>query len=159
MEGENTFKLNTDAAMAANSSCGIGAIISDSDGNSMAPVCWKIQCLGEATVAEAMGIRKRMSFALEMLLLKLIVESDCLSLISSLQKHSWASSYVGRILSEYKLLEAQFYSISYANVCREGNKVTHLLAKLVLENHDQYWIEEDPPIVANCISMDLIPVV
>lgn len=129
--------------------CGIGVIIRDWEGNSMASATWKIQCLEDPSVTEAIVIKLGMKFALEMLHLQLIIESNALSLVSTLQDETQPSSYVGLILDDRKLLEAQFLCVSYAHVCREGNKVAHTLVKYALDHCDQYWIEEVPPIVTN----------
>lgn len=66
---ENCYKLNTDVTMNGEGECGNGAIIKDWDGNTMGAATWKLRCMEDLTLAEAIGIKLGMKFAIKLLFL------------------------------------------------------------------------------------------
>lgn len=61
--------------------CGVGAIIRNCDGNTIIVASWKLRCLDDPLVVEAMVVKLGMRFALDAICLNLILEPDALNVI------------------------------------------------------------------------------
>lgn len=137
--------------------CGIRVIIRDCEGNSLAAARWKISCLEDPSIAEVIGIKTGLKFALDLSFLCVVAKTGSLTLASRLNLNQRGSSYLDSILLDCLSLVAQFQCISFSHVCRNGNSVAHGLEKSALNVPDEIWIEEDPPMVLDCILMDICP--
>ncbi|KAJ1395094.1 Ribonuclease H-like superfamily [Sesbania bispinosa] len=80
------YKVNCDAAMAPNSKWGIGIVARDSEGFVIAVAARLIHTFGEVALAEAMGLRIAMQFALDLSLEDVIFESDCKTVVDQVFK-------------------------------------------------------------------------
>ena len=66
----------------------------------------------------------------------LVVESDRLLLVEALQQNAMLNPMLGNLFSEVQRLSSLFHNVSFTYVYREGNIVTHSLARYA-------WKEEN----------------
>lgn len=102
-------------------------------------------------------VRLGMIFALDMLFLDLIVESDALVVIEALKNGGPAMSLLSSVIDDCKQFEPCFHNLMYSHVGRMGNQAAHGLAKHVLSHQDTVWLEEVPPPISSCIFADRFP--
>ncbi|XP_021728488.1 uncharacterized protein LOC110695581 [Chenopodium quinoa] len=96
-------------------------------------------------VAEAMALRHALVITMESGFLKVCLETDNLKLFHNLRKGSVDQTAFGLIIKDILLLASSCHVCTYAFVKREGNKVTHSLAKLSCNfNSVRVWLEEYP---------------
>uniref|UniRef100_A0A803PR95 RNase H type-1 domain-containing protein n=1 Tax=Cannabis sativa TaxID=3483 RepID=A0A803PR95_CANSA len=77
---------------------------------------------------EAIGIKEVLSWIKDNGWPSVIVESDCLRVVSDLQKNKSMASPYGHIISYCKALFVDGYNVSFNFVKRPANKVAHALA-------------------------------
>lgn len=130
----------------------------------MKVTCWPPQ----SEAPPALAIRKwlkpwllhlGLQFAAKLLFCRVVAESDALRVIDGLRNRSLSHSYLGFILFDCKMVEAQFLAIRYSHVGRNCNLVAHTLAKYALEHPSQTWIEEGPRMVCHCTIKGFCPII
>ncbi|KAL2900227.1 Deoxyguanosinetriphosphate triphosphohydrolase-like protein, partial [Bienertia sinuspersici] len=83
---------------------------------------------------------------------KLEVEVDCLALPYALRKKKMETSAYGLILKDIRYMCSLCQEVSFSFVKRNGNKVTHALAKYNLDNEGLLvWLEEAPSTIMDCV--------
>lgn len=127
--GSSSFKLNVDASLSDNGECGIGAVIRNEDGHVLAATTWKHHCMQDQTLVEVAGVRLGMNFAINLLFLNLVVESNSLIVIQALKGKKVLASFLGSLVSDCNHMKAQISNISFSHIGRSRNMVAHLLAK------------------------------
>jgi ribonuclease HI len=80
-------------------------------------------------MAEALAVRHAMSLADEEGFRKLLVVSDCLSVIHRINSVMPDRSPVGVVIQDIKALANNFSDISFSHVYRQGNEAAHILAR------------------------------
>lgn len=92
-------------------------------------------------MAEAVGIRKALSWIKEHNWPKVVVESDCLGAIQAIRCSSVNLSYLGRVIDECKrlLIELKSSNVTLSFVKRSANTVTHYLARYSSSLVDRTW--------------------
>lgn len=99
----------------------------------------------EVDIAEALAVRHAVQTVMEAGLHKLMLESDCLKLISHLNKGVHENNSFGFIVSDILFLGNSCLSLSFNHVRREGNRVAHKFAHMSKEFREiRVWIEEVP---------------
>ncbi|KAJ1396828.1 Ribonuclease H-like superfamily [Sesbania bispinosa] len=148
------FKVNVDAAHAAGEVWGVGIIIRDEHGVVLAAASRRISSLPDPGLAEAMGIRLAILFAVEMCFDRVVVESDCKTIVEIFQSNSLCHSYQGMIIQDCITLSRCFSSFQIKHVRRAGNMCAHLLAKYGCSHPENNWIEENPHYIALALAQD-----
>ncbi|GLT28396.1 hypothetical protein SLA2020_033360 [Shorea laevis] len=109
-----------------------------------------------AEVAEACSLRKALKWAQDLCLDRIIVESDCANIITAMNSDlpPWNSN-LGLIISDSRMLMTSFLSCRFQHTRREGNSVTHELAKRALHAEaDEHWVDDVPEIVVHLVMGD-----
>ena len=86
--------------------------------------------------------------------LRVIVESDCQSVIKRLSKHAIFLSDLDLVLHNILSGCVVFSSICWSHVKRDGNTVAHNLAKFIPFGVEQVWENHYPREVAPFVLMD-----
>lgn len=81
-------------------------------------------------LAEAMACRWGLQLAERMSFRRLIIQSDCLLLISQLRRRCLGSTYVDLIIGDMLALSNCCDVVSFSFVRQSGNKVAHYSARL-----------------------------
>ncbi|XP_071683470.1 uncharacterized protein [Lolium perenne] len=151
--GDNEVKLNVDGAFSREDRAGIG-ILRDQQGAVIFTACRQLQKCRDATEAEIMAIEEGVTLALQWTDLRLIVESDCstvVELITGTKPNR--SAYTFRINVIRELLRERGSRL--AKISRDANMVSHGLAQLgKVHGRTQVWLHESPSEVTEAITSD-----
>jgi hypothetical protein len=80
-------------------------------------------------LAEALALRRAVSLAGDEGFDKLMVVSDCLSLIQRINSSELDRSPIGVVVQDIKLLATKFIAVSFSHIFRESNFAAHTLAR------------------------------
>ena len=153
---EGVYKVNSDAAMFTEGGVGLGGVVRDSMGDIVMSTCMKVTEEMEVVLAEALAVRHGLKIALEAGFVRLVLETDNISVFSKLKKGSSEATALGSILHDIHVLASSCLCVSFAFVKREGNGVAHALAKLSCNfEGPRVWMEEYPPEVHTAVLADL----
>lgn len=87
----------------------------------------------------------------------LMLESDCLKLISHLKKGVIENTSFGAIVSDILFCSTLCVSVSFNHIYREGNRVAHKLAHMSKEFRVFWvWLEETPSEVNSLVISDML---
>lgn len=124
----------------------------DTAGEIMGATCM----LMEVDEAEACAARHALKIDMESGLRNVVLESDCLKLISQLKHKTRDDTSFGNIVDDILWLGSFYSSISFNHVRREGNRVAHTLAQSSKEyGCMRVWIEEVPPEAISFVFSDV----
>ena len=144
--------INVDAATFKKPSrMGVGFVVRDHRGDFIAACCQLIQRFDDPELAEAIAIRRAVSFSSEYNLQQVVVASDCLGVIKKIKSKVYDRSNVGVIVQDVKNLICENPSVTLTYVSRGCNKAAHVLAKQTDVFKDVVWFNESPEIIRNII--------
>ena len=107
---------------------GVGVVVHDHTGCFLA-ACGESHEVVTPEIAEALTVRRALSFAQEEGWPKIIMASDCLSVIQRIRSGGIDRSLCGPVIEDIKLLSMSFTSCVFCHVNRVLNVAAHLLAR------------------------------
>jgi hypothetical protein len=107
---------------------GIGVVVRDHKGDCLL-ACSELLHMITTPELEALALRRAVSIADSEGFGKLMVVSDCLSLIQRVNSSALDRSNVGVVVQDIKHLALNFIEISFSHVCRHCNESAHILAR------------------------------
>ncbi|KAL8139018.1 hypothetical protein V2J09_005019 [Rumex salicifolius] len=125
---EGVVKVNYDAVVSKNNGCGIGFVARNHLGEALFMGEKIVNFSEEAEWAEA--VLWAMEESQDQGYNNIMVESDCLALISKLMKNCRWKGFYGWILEKIHLMKSEFSTCLWSHIGRNGNQLTHLLASL-----------------------------
>ncbi|XP_074304897.1 uncharacterized protein LOC141639748 [Silene latifolia] len=153
------WKLNIDAAVFGDAGCGLGMVVRDYQGKVERMGVQQVRDKWCPEVAEAMAAEFGLLTAKQMGLDNVVLESDCLTLITMLKSKSFPNNYFGRAGKKVSDLASSFSCISFNFTRRDGNVVAHELAHLVpLEFSTRYWVGAIPERVEPFVLVDSLAI-
>jgi hypothetical protein len=96
----NFLKLNVDAHLRGDEQWGFGMVLRSSDGRCIGSATRVIKGWGDATLAEAVGIREALIWINTQKLQRVIIESDADVIVKAIQKKSFPRTNWGRVACE-----------------------------------------------------------
>jgi ribonuclease HI len=127
---EGTVMINTDAAIFSSSrQMGVGVVIRNHNGECIAACSELVDAVTSPELAEALAVRRAISLAGEEGFGKVLVVSDCLSVIQRINSTVIDRSVVGVIVQDIKHSSGSFEEISFSHVRRHLNESAHILAR------------------------------
>jgi ribonuclease HI len=156
---EGLLKLNVDASFIAESGTGsTAAVIRDHTGGWIAGGQNYLHHVADAPTAEAMALRDGLKLAVQIGCNRIIIQSDCMQVVSTMEEGGFSASTAAPIYDECSLLWRDFSSISIEHCNREINMVAHALAKNAVSSKSSCnWADEPPSfliaILANDVSL------
>ncbi|XP_071926981.1 uncharacterized protein [Coffea arabica] len=138
--------LNTDAAIKKNEAkVGWGVVARCSKGKLRGAWAGSEDRKGIPAVEEAMAIRKALIFAKRNGWMNIIVQSDCKGIIDQIREGNLNDHLAGAVLFDIEVLSKGFSSCLFSFIKREGNSVSHQLAKFALDLVSEItWIDSFP---------------
>ncbi|XP_062008598.1 uncharacterized protein LOC133725379 [Rosa rugosa] len=124
------YKLNADG----NAKRGVGGVVRNHEGVLMGAVAKQEACDISVLATELFAIKTGLEFALDCSFFPLIVESDCLEVVSLVNMEEDCSAADGVIVSEIKSLLRQLNVSEVFYRSRECSKVAHSIAKFIVRN-------------------------
>ncbi|KAK2640696.1 hypothetical protein Ddye_028491, partial [Dipteronia dyeriana] len=142
--------MNSDAAIdVVKRKAGIGLIVRDCSEDVLASCALSVMGGFSSVVAEAMTIRRGISFACEVGLFPCTIESDAQLVVKLINSNSFPLSEIGLVISDICKFLVGYPSCNIVYTPREANVAVHTLTKMGLtSSSDHYWMEDVPPCVA-----------
>ena len=107
-------------------------------------------------MAEATATRRATLFAQELSLSKVMMEGDCLRVVSALNSRVSYNTLYGNMIEETHHQACQFHFCKFIHVCRGGNKLAHTLTRRAVSSVDlDVWLEELPFDLENVFQTDI----
>ncbi|XP_050248536.1 uncharacterized protein LOC126695761 [Quercus robur] len=150
-------KINCDGATFRNQKkSGVGVVIQDDNSMVLVSMSKQLPQLYSALEVEAMAASTALSFASRLGFHWAILESDSLTLATTLRNNSTFLSLDGLLMEDIKFHATSFIQLRYSHVKREGNKVAHKLARHALYILDfSVWMEDVPPPLLPIVLEDI----
>lgn len=144
---ESVF-INVDAAIFSHTErMGIGVVIRNHLGLVLAASRRFVDHVDNPELGEVIAMRHALIFAEETGFQKIIVASDCASLINKVKSHEIDRSCTGAIVFDIKSKAPKFKSCCFTHVSRSCNEAAHVLAKSAEHDVRSYWFNESPDII------------
>ncbi|XP_071901099.1 uncharacterized protein [Coffea arabica] len=139
-------KLNSDAAVEQNfRRIGWGVVARKEDGAVARVWARGAGREGNPTLEEALAIREAIIKAKHRGWNKVEIQSDCKLMVDKLNDRNAENPITGTILADNLLLSQGFEKCYFSFVRREGNCVSHKLAKFAISLKDEiYWLDSFP---------------
>jgi hypothetical protein len=108
--------INVGAALfSSSSSMGMGVVIRDSDARCLVACNERLEHVTDPELAEALACRRGLNLDRDEGFSKVMVASDCLSLVLRLQSAAKDRSGVGTVVADIKNLAASFFSLFFCS--------------------------------------------
>lgn len=135
-------------------------VIRNGDGLVIASLAQPLNQDFKAVEIEALATSRALEFATDIGLDNAIVEGDSLVVTQALKTKDVGLVAYGLLIKDACSLAGNFSEVSYSHIKREGNKVAHCLAKLVVNLAEcVIWMDEVPPFIYHLVQADLAPLV
>jgi hypothetical protein len=149
--------INVDAALfSSSSSMGMGVVIRDSDARCLVACNERLEHVTDPELAEALACRRGLNLDRDEGFSKVMVASDCLSLVLRLQSAAKDRSGVGTVVADIKNLAASFLVCSFAHVKRQLNVPAHILARSCEQSFSQVYRGVIPGCIQESLCNDSI---
>ncbi|XP_057452882.1 uncharacterized protein LOC130744739 [Lotus japonicus] len=149
------YKLNVDAAIKTNIGIGLGAIIRNNKGKTMAAATWMIEEIEDSALAEAAGVKWALKLAKDLGFDRVLLETDSLLFVKQWENNQSGISYLGDVVRECKYISSAFSLCTVSHVKRACNVVADFISNLAFTQQENCWIEEDPPGASILIFADV----
>ena len=154
---ETCVKANFDGAVFSQAGlASISIIIRNEQGLVMAALSQQIPLPTSMEMVEVLAARRALVFAKELGFDRVVVEGDSANTITSINGGNMDLSAMGHVLLDIKSLISSFSLISIQHINREGNCVTHKLARQAANVPFLVWMEFVPPDVFEVYQLDLL---
>ncbi|SPT16885.1 unnamed protein product [Triticum aestivum] len=149
---EGLMLVNVDAAIFSQSArAGFGVVIRDHRGRVQVANRGYFERVQIPEVAEAMALQQALILANNTGMRKIMVASDCLSLINKIKGLGFDRSPTGAIVHDIRKCATKFVSCSLIHVNRSCNEAAHVLAKSAENDVWSWWINEFPDVIRTII--------
>jgi hypothetical protein len=108
---------------------GIGVVIRSHNGDSLLACSELVEEVTMSELAKALALRRALVLAGEEGFDRLIVASDCLSLVQRINNPEFDRSQVGVVVLDIKSQISEFSSVSVSHVFRQSNIAAYTLAR------------------------------
>jgi ribonuclease HI len=138
-------KINVDAAISRTGSGGaVGAVCRSAEGIFLGATTLTVDGISDPTIMEALACREALALAADLNLQKLVVATDCLSVVKSMEQ-PFSGTY-GMIIEEIKLTARNFTHAAFKHENRRSNTEAHLMARSAVASSlgRQAWFLQPP---------------
>jgi hypothetical protein len=154
---EGTVLVNVGAAMFTSSrQMGAGIVARDHSGSFLAAWSEISEDVLIPDLAEALAVRRALSCALEEGFSRIIVASDCLSVIQHVNSSVTDRSLYGAVIEDIKTCSNLFSSCAFLHVFRVHNVAAHQLAKGCLSSVNSVWRGVPPDCIREALCNDIL---
>ena len=132
-------------------------VIRDNNGAVLASCLEKLHQAYKPEEVEALAALKAVTLACDLGFRKAILEGDSLGLIKALKSTEDSLSPIDLLVDDVKRVASSFERLVYSHVKRNGNRVTHSLAKNALRIPNfQVWMEDVSSHITLIFDLDVI---
>ncbi|XP_074283622.1 uncharacterized protein LOC141608159 [Silene latifolia] len=145
-------KINVDAGVKEGEGVSVGVVSRNDRGK----VLWGLSVVQDVTweahIAEASAVFEGLNEAARRGHTKIVVESDCLTVIDALKRKAKGKSMFSLLLEDISNLCNSFESVLWSHTCRVNNMIAHSLAHLFPRTVGRVvWSDTLPPIANNAV--------
>jgi ribonuclease HI len=149
--------VNVDAAIFSSSrQMGAGIVARDHTGSYLVACGERSDDVMMPELAEALAIRRAVFFAREEGFSKIIVASDCLSVIQRIKSSMTDRSEYGPVIEDIKFSSKLFVSLEFRHVLRVLNVAAHNLAGRCVSSVNYVWRGAPPVCIREALCNDLL---
>jgi ribonuclease HI len=149
--------INVDATLFKSSNrMGVGIVIRSHNGECLAACSELINEVTSPELAEALAIRRALALAREEGFDKIMVASDCLSVVHRINNSTQDRSFLGVVIEDIKKETTSFTSYSFFHIPRKRNESTHVLAKRSELSGNVRFCSVAPDCIRDILCNDLI---
>jgi hypothetical protein len=151
------FKLNWDAALDRNQKwMGVGIVSRDSYGKVIASKCSCHHYISNPLVAETFGAKLCVEFGISLGFKSVVIEGDAVGVVSALNQVVVDEGIATNLIAETRVLLENFDRWTIKHVRREGNKIAHSLAKLVISQlQNRVWLGSFPSVLSDLVNSEM----
>jgi ribonuclease HI len=154
---EGTAVVNVDAALFfASSRIGVGVVIRSHNGDFLAAHSQVHNQIMTPKIAESRAVRCAVALARDEGLDKIIIVSDCLSVIQRIKAPGRDRSLIGVVIEDIKILARLFSSVTFRHVSRLCNNSAHILARRAELYGSVYFRDSAPECIREKLCIDVI---
>ncbi|KAE8807385.1 Glutamyl-tRNA reductase 1, chloroplastic [Hordeum vulgare] len=159
---DGMIKINTDGSFVpGEESSGWGVVVRDSTGSVIAARAGRQPHVQDAFAAELYALAHAISFAADLGVMWVILETDCSLLMEAMYLARVDASAYAAVIEDLKYQLKIWFSTHEITLCRrEANSVAHQLAstaRMYHHNQVEEWDDLVPAHVAACVEGDLPP--
>jgi ribonuclease HI len=146
MPPAGALKLNIDGAFLAQSGqAGAGMILRRSDGTIVFAACRSLRFCLSALDSEISACMEGVKLALDLSQESILVETDCLELVSMVRSTNADRSCFGHLVEDLRHLFSLERIVSITKISRDQNYASHELARFaMLEDRTGVWLGSAP---------------
>jgi ribonuclease HI len=149
--------VNVDAALFPDlNRMSMGAIFRDHRGSCVISMSEPLQGFSTPEMAEAMAVRRALKVAADHGFPRVIVASDCLSLVQRLCSSQEDRSLVGSVVTDVKRMVVHFDKAIFRHVMRSLNEAAHILARTCDVSSLGFISSSTPNSIMKTLCIDVI---
>uniref|UniRef100_A0ACD5VMN9 Uncharacterized protein n=1 Tax=Avena sativa TaxID=4498 RepID=A0ACD5VMN9_AVESA len=134
---------------------GWGAVVRDHTGSLLFACNEGVEGITAPELAEAIAVRRALSITRDKGFQKLILLTDCLSLIHRILSSEKDRSAVGTVVSDIKCLATDFSTVSFRHIGRKLDVAAHLLARSSVATLCNFSFDALPESIRNELCTDV----
>uniref|UniRef100_A0A453BT88 RNase H type-1 domain-containing protein n=1 Tax=Aegilops tauschii subsp. strangulata TaxID=200361 RepID=A0A453BT88_AEGTS len=100
------------------------------------------------------AMRHALFFAEDSSFQKILVETDCASLINKIKSKVDDRSHTGAVVFDIKSRAPRFLSCCFTHVSRSCNEAAHVLAKSAEHDEGSCWFNVSPEVIRNIVCTE-----
>lgn len=155
---EGWWKLNIDAAVQSDR-VGVGMVVRDNTGDMVMGAGCKLELNCAAKLAEARAALFGLQYAFDAGYRKVVLESDCSSLIDLLKGKASEASITQMIVRDTLSLVTNFDACTFMFAKRSCNRLAHAIAKVSTAFEEVLiWLDECPPEFVHFVIEDKVSI-
>ena len=108
---------------------GLGVVVRDAQGLSMASLAHKIKLPWSVEVVEALAAKRAVQFALEISITKGELEGDLVTIVRALKVEGASHAMFGLIIDDIRALSSNLEKVQFSHIKCRGNCIAHALAR------------------------------
>ena len=153
------MKLNIDGSFAENDGrTGIGMILRDSSGNPVFSACCSIKHGRSALEAEILAFKEGITKALQWTLLPLVVETDCVAVVTLMSAKEDDRSHMVFTVMEARRIMTGNREVKVCKIHRSQNRVSHELANYArIHDCSLFWRDNSCNFISRLVMEDCAP--
>ncbi|XP_060959242.1 uncharacterized protein LOC115700001 [Cannabis sativa] len=143
---KNSVKINVDATLFEDGArAGVGVVARDNKGLFIEGFTKVFNEALDLALVEAMGVREALSWLKEKMWQRVLIETDCLTVVQALCSHVKMISLFGNVINECKSVLKELRNVSIYFVKRSADMVAHSLARVFILFPDRIFSFGDVP--------------
>lgn len=153
---EGWIKMNVDASTVSEGMVGFEVVFRNNRGEILASVAGNSRGQWIAVACEAKAILFGLQLVGDLSFPRVVMASDCLSMIQWLQSGVFSRNEIGFILQDCMHIAVNIEGCCWHHARRDNNKVDHVLARIEVISEASIWIKKVPSAAQHIVIFEII---